>query len=72
VIVALSIWGDRHAAPNGPPIIYEHTACGSEIHQQIRCAACGEEVHNTGVRARSGPAGPQFPQATRRRRPGPQ
>jgi DNA-binding HxlR family transcriptional regulator len=56
VIVALGAWDDRHAAPDGPPITYEHTACGSEIHQQIRCAACGEEVRNTDIRARSGPA----------------
>jgi DNA-binding HxlR family transcriptional regulator len=56
VIVALSAWGDQHAAPHGRPIIYEHTACGSEIHQQIRCAACGEEIRSTGISARSGPA----------------
>lgn len=55
VIVALSAWGDRYAAPNGPPIIYEHTACGSEIHQQIRCATCGEEVRNTDIGVRPGP-----------------
>jgi hypothetical protein len=32
------------------------TACGSEIHQQIRCAACGEEVRSTDIRTRSWPA----------------
>jgi DNA-binding HxlR family transcriptional regulator len=64
VIVALSAWGDQHAAPHGPPIIYEHTACGSEIHQQIHCAACCQEVRNTGIRARSGPAGPKSPQSS--------
>ena len=55
VIVALSAWGDRYAAPNGPPIIYEHTACGSEIHQQIRCTACGEEIRNADIGVRPGP-----------------
>jgi DNA-binding HxlR family transcriptional regulator len=55
VIVALSAWGDRYAAPNGPPIIYEHTACGSEIHQQIRCTACDEELRNTDLGVRPGP-----------------
>ena len=55
VIVALTAWGDRHAAPNGPPIIYEHTACGSEIHQQIRCAACEEQIRQTDVKVRPGP-----------------
>jgi DNA-binding HxlR family transcriptional regulator len=55
VIVALSAWGDRYAAPNGPPIIYEHTACGSEIHQRICCAACGDELCNTEIGVRPGP-----------------
>ncbi len=48
-------WGDRHAAPHGPPIIYEHAACGSEIHQQIRCADCEEQVRPADIRARPGP-----------------
>jgi DNA-binding HxlR family transcriptional regulator len=55
VIVALSAWGDRYAAPNGPPIIYEHIACGSEIHQRIRCAACEDEIRNTDIGVRPGP-----------------
>jgi DNA-binding HxlR family transcriptional regulator len=55
VIVALSAWGDQHAAPNGPPIIYEHATCGGQIHQQIRCAACEEQIRNTHIRARPGP-----------------
>jgi DNA-binding HxlR family transcriptional regulator len=55
VIVALSAWGDRYAAPNGPPIIYEHTVCGSEIHQRICCAACEDEVRNTDIGVRPGP-----------------
>src|SRR5258708_15739486 len=44
VIVALSAWGDRYAAPNGPPVIYEHAACGSQIHQHIPCAARQENI----------------------------
>jgi hypothetical protein len=54
VIVALTAWGDQHAAPNGPPIIYDHTACGSQIYQQIRCAACEQEIRNTDIGARPG------------------
>src|SRR5260221_11406250 len=55
VIVALSAWGDRYAAPNGPPGIYEHAACGSEIHQQSRCAACEDQISPAGVKVRPGP-----------------
>jgi DNA-binding HxlR family transcriptional regulator len=54
VIVALSAWGDRYAAPNGPPIIYEHAACGTEIQQAIRCAACDEQIGPAGITARPG------------------
>jgi DNA-binding HxlR family transcriptional regulator len=55
VIVALSAWGDQHAAPHGPPILFEHTACGGQVHQQIHCAACEEEIRNTDIRVRPGP-----------------
>ena len=55
VIVALSAWGDQHAAPAGPPVIYEHTACGSEIHQQIHCPACEEQIRPAGIKVRPGP-----------------
>src|SRR5260370_17259841 len=54
VIVALSAWGDQHAAPHGPPVIYEHTACGSEIHQQIHCPACEEQIRPAGITVRPG------------------
>ena len=55
VVVALTAWGDQHAAPNGPPIIYEHTACSGEIHQHIRCANCEEEVPSAAIKVRPGP-----------------
>jgi DNA-binding HxlR family transcriptional regulator len=54
-IVALSAWGDRYAAPDGPPIIYEHAACGSPIHQQIHCIACREQVVSADITVRPGP-----------------
>jgi DNA-binding HxlR family transcriptional regulator len=58
VIVALTAWGDQYAAPNGPPIIYEHAACGSEVEQQIRCAACDVQLANTDIKVRLGPGMP--------------
>ena len=76
VIVALTVWGDQHAAPDGPPIIYEHAACGGQIHQQIRCAACEEQIRNTDIKVRPGPGllapDPQGdPTADHRGTPGP-
>jgi DNA-binding HxlR family transcriptional regulator len=42
-VIALTRWGDRWAAPNGPPIIYRHDYCGGEIELQLVCSECGEE-----------------------------
>ncbi|MDT5026053.1 MAG: hypothetical protein QOE61_2479 [Micromonosporaceae bacterium] len=41
VILALTHWGDRWAAPQGPPVSYEHHGCGGAVHQQIHCDICG-------------------------------
>jgi DNA-binding HxlR family transcriptional regulator len=58
VIVALTEWGDRWAAPDGPPILYTHTTCDRPISHQIHCANCGE-VHDAGeVYVRPGPGMP--------------
>jgi len=43
VVIALTGWGDRWAASNGPPIIYRHDHCGGEIELQLVCGDCGEE-----------------------------
>lgn len=55
VIVALTEWGDRWAAPNGPPIVYEHDGCGGRIRQHLRCEACGAAPAPDQVGARPGP-----------------
>jgi DNA-binding HxlR family transcriptional regulator len=57
-IVALTAWGDEYAAPDGPPIIYEHAACGGELQQQVRCAACDERVASADIAVRFGPGMP--------------
>ena len=36
VIIALTKW----AAPDGPPIIYQHEGCGGRIEQHLLCKAC--------------------------------
>ena len=61
VIVALTAWGDQYAAPDGPPIIYQHAACGTQVQQQIRCAACEEQVSNADIAVRPGPGMPPPP-----------
>jgi DNA-binding HxlR family transcriptional regulator len=54
-IIALTAWGDRWAAPQGPPVIFQHQACGGEITQQTACRACGEPVPADTVTTRPGP-----------------
>ena len=51
VIVALTQWGDRWAAPGPPPVILEHAGCGGEIHQHAICDECGEWLELEQVKA---------------------
>jgi DNA-binding HxlR family transcriptional regulator len=55
VIIALSEWGDRYAAPQGPPIIYQHEGCGGQIHQHVSCEVCDTVIERDQVSARPGP-----------------
>ncbi len=57
-IVALTEWGDRWAAPNGPPILYVHSVCGGAITQQTTCANCGRVHDPAEVTVRPGPGMP--------------
>jgi DNA-binding HxlR family transcriptional regulator len=58
VILALTEWGDRWMAPDGPPVFYTHTVCGGDISQHTVCATCGEVHDPTEVQARPGPGMP--------------
>lgn len=40
VVIALTAWGDRWAAPNGPPIRYRHQGCGGHVAHVLVCADC--------------------------------
>jgi len=55
VIIALTEWGDRWAAPQGPPIIYEHEGCGGRIHQHLSGADCDTAPAPAQVTTLSGP-----------------
>ena len=41
VIIALTDWGDRWRAPNGPPVEFQHEGCGGRIKLLTRCSKCG-------------------------------
>src|SRR5579862_8189226 len=44
VLTAMRQWGDRYAAPNGPPLEVVHTACGAVAHGVFVCSTCGEPI----------------------------
>lgn len=52
VIVALTEWGDRWAAPEGPPIVYEHAGCGGPVRYGLYCDGCAESPRPEAVAAR--------------------
>jgi DNA-binding HxlR family transcriptional regulator len=57
-LIALTEWGDRWAAPAGPPILYSHTVCGSDVSHQVVCASCGRVEDPAEVQALPGPGMP--------------
>lgn len=44
VIASLLSWGDRHAAPEGPPVLLRHRECGGALGYAAVCARCGAAV----------------------------
>jgi DNA-binding HxlR family transcriptional regulator len=55
IVVELLRWGDRYAAPNGPPIVLRHKGCGGELGERRACARCGEALAARDVVAEPGP-----------------
>lgn len=55
VITTMRQWGDRWAAPAGPPIELVHKECGHRSHIELTCSACGERVGYRDMRALAGP-----------------
>lgn len=55
VITALRQWGDRWAAPDGPPLKIRHTACGRVVVAVAVCSHCGERLDLGDVAAVPGP-----------------
>ena len=53
-LVALTSWGDRWAAPDGPPIVYEHQGCGEKSGCSLRCSVCDQVTTPAAVTARPG------------------
>jgi DNA-binding HxlR family transcriptional regulator len=67
VLNAMRQWGDRHAAPGGPPVIVMHRACGHKADLVLNCSHCGEPVGPRDVRVRRGPGAKHDPLPTKPR-----
>ena len=55
VLTAMRQWGDKYAAPEGPPLRVVHTPCGHVADAVMVCSACGGKISHRDVRALSGP-----------------
>jgi DNA-binding HxlR family transcriptional regulator len=55
VVVAMRQWGDRWAAPGGPPVQTRHAACGHIVTAVPTCSHCGEPLEARSVTAIPGP-----------------
>jgi len=55
VLTAMRQWGDRYAAPQGPPIRIVHKGCGHTVDVVLVCESCGEPVGPRDVTAVPGP-----------------
>ncbi|MCX4803227.1 MULTISPECIES: helix-turn-helix domain-containing protein [Streptomyces] len=60
VLLALTQWGDRWHAPDGPPIVFRHH-CGEVLEVSVTCRTCSGAVHPEGVSVQPGPGGRAAP-----------
>lgn len=55
VLTAMRQWGDKYAAPDGPPIRFVHNGCGEESNAILTCTACGGALSARDVTPVQGP-----------------
>lgn len=55
VLTTMRQWGDKHAAPHGPPMRIVHKGCGKVSHAILTCSACGGALSGRDVRVMRGP-----------------
>ncbi len=54
VLTAMRQWGDRYAAPSGPPLVVSHKGCGSASEAVLVCGSCREPIGPRDVEAKHG------------------
>ena len=48
-------WGDKHAAPDGPPRLIVHRDCGGQVDDHMICKKCRRPLTGREILARPGP-----------------
>jgi DNA-binding HxlR family transcriptional regulator len=64
VMTSMRQWGDKHAAPHGPPMKVVHERCGHEGLFVLHCGSCGEAVSSRDVRLERGPGAARVPRGS--------
>ena len=55
VMTMMREWGDRWAAPDGPPVVAVHRGCGEVSEAVLTCSSCGEPLRPRDLRVADGP-----------------
>lgn len=53
-MMTLLMWGDRHYAPGGPPVVIGHRGCAGTMTRRLTCDSCGVHLEPTEVEPRPG------------------
>lgn len=54
-MMTLLMWGDRHYAPEGAPVIIGHRGCEGTLTRRFTCSACDSHLEPGDVEPRLGP-----------------
>lgn len=55
VLTAMRQWGDKYAAPDGPPLRVVHRSCGKVADAVMTCSCCGQRLLARDLTAVPGP-----------------
>jgi DNA-binding HxlR family transcriptional regulator len=56
ILLAMLAWGDKYAAPDGPPRELFHETCGNVVNAKMVCDHCDGELLAENTKLRPGPA----------------
>ncbi len=54
-MMSLLLWGDRHYAGDGPPVVVAHRGCAGSLTPALECSTCGASLGPSDVEPRPGP-----------------